>query len=348
MVNLSIIIPTAGRTLSIKYAINSLLRIKPESYNAEIIVIDNNFNNDLSKDLYEYCKKIQNRVRYFRETSPGLTAARHRGALESKGEILTFIDDDIEVSELWLKNIINIFNLSDIALVGGPSIPKFTCSIPIWFWDYLKPTQYGGWMCGWLSLLDIGHDVIDINPNYIWGLNFSIKKTVLYSCGGFHIDLVPKEMQNMQGDGETGLTMKIKAAGYKALYSKDVLIFHHCGSDRLNIEYFKKRAYFQGVCDSYTQIRNYDKDSKNTTRNIRSLLYGEIKKYGSFLKKSNNIKKNGSIEGVRAMNETDKAYREGWLFHQNEVNINSSLYNWIKRDNYLNVDLRDKGLIENI
>lgn len=62
----------------------------------------------------------------------------------------------------------------------------------------------------WLSLLDIGQDVPNIDPNYIWGLNFSIRKQTMYDCGGFHPDLVPAYLQCWQGDGETGLTKKIK------------------------------------------------------------------------------------------------------------------------------------------
>lgn len=52
-------------------------------------------------------------------------------------------------------------------MVGGPSIPKFTNSVPTWFWEFLSRTPYGGWMCPWLSLLDIGRSVKGISPNYV-------------------------------------------------------------------------------------------------------------------------------------------------------------------------------------
>lgn len=95
---LSFIIPTAGRPLVIKTAIQSLLAVSPEQHAAEILVIDNNTQEELTRDLHEYCASLNGQVRYVRETSPGLSAARHRGVDESRGEIPTFIDDDVEVS----------------------------------------------------------------------------------------------------------------------------------------------------------------------------------------------------------------------------------------------------------
>ena len=232
MIKNSIIIPTAGRPHAIKLCIDSLLGNDVLSQDAEIIIVDNNTDDELSESLRIYCNLLYGKCKYIRENSLGLSAARHRGAEESKGEILTFIDDDVEVSARWLSEIQKTFTNPDVAMVGGPSIPNFTCSVPSWFWDYMIPTIYGGWMCGWLSLLDIGCNVSDIDPNYIWGLNFSIRKTLLYKLGGFHIDLVPKDFQRWQGDGETGLTNKVKAAGYRAEYRQDVLLFHLCGLDR--------------------------------------------------------------------------------------------------------------------
>ena len=111
-------------------------------------------------------------------------------------------------------------------------------------------------MCPWLSLLDIGKDTANINPDFIWGLNFSIRRQVVVDCNGFHPDLVPTELQRWQGDGETGLTKKVRSLGYRADYLQDAGLYHLCGNDRLNIDYFCKRAYYQGVCDSFTSIRS--------------------------------------------------------------------------------------------
>lgn len=340
----SIIIPTAGRPIAIKSAIQSLIKIKPEHYAAEIIIVDNNTSSELSDDLKAYCMTLENRVCYVREQSPGLSAARHRGAAEAKSECLTFIDDDVEVSETWLPTIQDAFANPEVAMVGGPSIPKFTCSIPSWFWDYVTPTPYGGWMCSWLSLLDIGKDVPNINPNFIWGLNFSIRKQVMESCGGFHTDLVPSEFQRWQGDGETGLTMKVQAAGYRTDYLQDAILLHLCGPDRLNVGYFQKRGYFQGVCDSYTQIRRGQEPvfelPQQARKTLSRRLLREAAKVWRRLKGQTTPSSLWANEAANVKVLTHQAYRDGWLFHQREVFADPALLAWVRRENYFDTNIR--------
>lgn len=340
----SIIIPTAGRPVAIKAAIQSLLRNAPDRVDTEIIVVDNNTSQQMSDDLNAYCSTIENGVRYFREPSPGLSAARHRGTVEARGELLTFLDDDVEVSATWQPAIQKAFSNPDVAMVGGPSIPQFTCSIPSWFWDYIVPSPYGGWMCGWLSLLDIGKDVLNIDPNYIWGLNISIRKSVLEDCGGFHPDLVPAQYQRWQGDGETGLTMKVKAAGYRADYLQDALLRHLCGPDRLNFEYFKKRAFYQGVCDSFTQIRNGLEPVLEMPRAARTSLYRQMRRaagrtWRGFMGQISPVSP-WAAESAKIKALTKQSYRDGWLFHQREVAADQELRAWVRRENYYDTDIR--------
>lgn len=337
----SVIIPTAGRPIAIKAAIRSLLALSPDQYETEILVVDNNTQEDLAKDLLDYCVSLHDQVRYIREPNPGLSAARHRGIEESRGHILTFIDDDVEVSSGWLKAIHKGFEDPEVGMVGGPSIPNFTASVPAWFWDFFSSTPYGGWMCSWLSLLDIGHDVKGIDPNYIWGLNFSIRKDVALQCRGFHPDLVPSSLQRWQGDGETGLTMKVAAAGYRADYLQQALLFHLCGPDRLNEQYFAKRAYYQGVCDSFTRIRAGDTPISGSTPGPAPTVYRRVRKHvGIALRRLQGRGSTWRQEGASVRMLTDKAYLDGWRFHQTEVAADPKLLAWIRREDFWNSDIR--------
>ena len=336
MIKHSIIIPTAGRPLVIRNAINSILSNDILGNNCELIIVDNNVDELLSAELKSYCQNFSSQLCYLREPSPGLGAARHRGAAESKGEWLTFLDDDVEVSVTWLPALHRAFSESDVVMVGGPSIPKFTSSIPAWFWDFMSPTRYGGWMNPWLSLLDIGRDVENIDPNYIWGLNFSIRKKVLFDLGGSHPDIVPMQFQRWQGDGETGLTMKVKKEGLRASYVQDALLHHLCGPDRLTVEYFQKRAYFQGVSNSFTQIRS-EKLGLSLYLRLRRMVGRLLCKIGS---KTSLWSHDAKV--VRQL--TQKAEQDGWLFHHNEVMNDPELLAWVRRQNYFDTDLRDKQI----
>lgn len=352
MIRHSIIIPTAGRPVAIRAAIESVLAQNPAAAQAELLVVDNNTDNQLASDLADYCAPWSGHLRYVREPSPGLSAARHRGAAEARGEWLTFLDDDVEVSDTWLAAIHQAFSDPSVAMVGGPSIPKFTGSIPAWFWGYLTPTPHGGWMNSWLSLIDIGGDVAGINPNLIWGLNFSIRKQVLYDCGGFHPDLVPAHLQRWQGDGETGLTLKVQAAGLRADYRQGALLRHLCGPDRLNVEYFKKRAYYQGVCDSFTRIRAGAEPqpalaatpkpepppTPNWYRRLRAMAGRKIRQRFCPPPAAPPNPWACASDAVSAM--THQAYQDGWWFHQREVAADPALLDWVRRGDFFDTDIR--------
>lgn len=337
MITHSIIIPTSGRPVAIKKAVESVLEQDLLARGAELIVVDNNTDEQLATDLATFCKVWGDQLCYVREPSPGLGAARHRGAAESSGEWLTFLDDDVEVAATWLPALHRAFSKSDVVMVGGPSIPKFTASIPAWFWDFMSPTPYGGWMNPWLSLLDIARDVENIDPNYIWGLNFSVRKKVLYELGGSHPDLVPKQLQRWQGDGETGFTMKVKEHGLRADYAQEALLYHLCGPDRLTLEYFQKRAFFQGVCNSFTQIRSGKQNQSDSL-----LFYFRLRRMaGRLLRKLGPKTSVWSNEAKAVRQLTRKAEQDGWRFHQNEVRNDPALLAWVRRQDYFDTDLRD-------
>ena len=337
----SIIIPTASRPESIKAAIQSLLAVSPERLGAEILIVDNNAEERPAKDLQEYCAGLNGQVRYVREPSPGLSAARHRGVDESSGEILTFIDDDVEVSPGWLEAIQRAFDDPDLGIAGGPSIPRFTHSIPAWFWGFFADTPYGGWMCSWLSLLDIGSNVKGIDPSFIWGLNFSIRRPVLERCGGFHPDLVPSHLQRWQGDGETGLAIKAEAAGVRADFVHEARLAHLCGPDRLNPQYFAKRAFYQGVCASFTRVRAGEAPEPGSTPSTnRSILQRGRETAQWTLRRLQRRASSWGREAAAVGDAMETAHLAAWRFHQGEAAVDSKLLAWVRRPDFRHADIR--------
>ena len=66
----------------------------------------------------------------------------------------------------WIKKFCRIYNCRNVLIDMG----MLTYNLLL--------NQYSSLVKLYFEL-DIGKDVIDINPNYIWGLNFSIRKKVL-------------------------------------------------------------------------------------------------------------------------------------------------------------------------
>jgi glucosyl-dolichyl phosphate glucuronosyltransferase len=325
----SVIIPSCGRPITVVGTVRAVLATNPLVHDTEIVVVDNNSEEQFSSALRAFCETVGAPVRYVVEPSPGVSAARHRGAREAQGELLLFIDDDVEVALGWLPAILEAFQDEGISIVGGPSIPRFLGSVPSWLWDFVEIGPSGGWCCSWISLLDVGKSVETIDADWIWSLNLSIRRDLFVQVGGQHPCYVPPALQRWQGDGELGLTSKCKALGARASYVHEALIHHLVGPDRLTLEYFGRRAFYQGVCDSFTAIREGSAPSDAPREPPEGIAAPWTP--GPWTNKARPIRQAVAAE-----------YQKGWAFHQREAMQDPSLLEWIGRKDFWEVDIRDQ------
>ena len=264
-----------------------------------------------------------------------MLSGRHKGAQEAKGEIVTFADDDIIAVPGWLEAILEAFENKEVHMVGGPSIPKYEQTPPEWldwFWNH---NEYGTY-CGELSLIDFGEEDKEIDPGFVWGLNFSIRRKTLYELGGFHPDCIPKSLQYFQGDGETGLTHKATAKGYKALYAWKARVEHQIPQERLTSDYFCQRYFYQGVCDSYTQVR---RDGRlNAARDKTGRLGSTVKRaLKRVLGDADDMRFPTNVKGLKKAFQ--KAYEDGFAYHQKALREHDALLEWVLKEDYWDYEL---------
>jgi len=134
----------------------------------EIIVIDN-ASTDNTKEVAERFEG----VRVVREDKKGLTAARQRGFLEAKGDVLAFVDADTQMPESWATRVATEFTTADnLACLSGPYVYHDTSRlqrfVAKWFyWRLLAMPMY--FFLGYMAV----------------GGNFAIKRNVIERMGGF-------------------------------------------------------------------------------------------------------------------------------------------------------------------
>lgn len=312
MIKLSVIIPTRNRSEILKRALQSIVKQTLSSHEYEVIVVDNGSTDDTKAIVNSFYEHIEHLV-YIYDTNPGLHIGRHRGLLASKADILVYGDDDIEALPTWLEGVLESFENQSVVLVGGKNIPNFESTPPDWILEMWEKGQNNK-ILGHLSILDFGENIQEISPIYVFGCNFSIRKNILLEAKGFHPDGMPQELIRYRGDGETHVSQYIQDKGYKTIYNPKASVCHLVSEGRMTKEYFKQRAYNQGVSDSYTSIRNGLRRSFLKTR-----LKLFIKKY--LLRK--NI-------------EIDEAFFLGYQYHQRQARENPQLLAWIKRESYIN------------
>lgn len=103
---------------------------------SEFLIIDNN-SNVFPSDLVREC--CGDAVRVVHEPRPGLTYARERGVLESRGEWIVFVDDDNVIAGDYLQQCSLIIKaMPQLGVLGSGSIdPVFEIECPDWLSPHL-------------------------------------------------------------------------------------------------------------------------------------------------------------------------------------------------------------------
>jgi GT2 family glycosyltransferase len=113
---ISIIIPTTGKMEILKVCIDGLLE-KTEYKNIEIIILDNG--RGKHSDGIEYVKSRG--IRVIEENDCfNWSRLNNKGVLHARGEMLLFLNDDIEVIEpFWLTELVRLAQREEIGVVGN-------------------------------------------------------------------------------------------------------------------------------------------------------------------------------------------------------------------------------------
>jgi len=110
----SIIIPTFNGASRIRYCLDSLSK-QTAGRDVEILVVDDGSTDDIANVVRSYSS-----VRLISQANAGPASARNRGALEGRGKILLFTDDDCVPMPNWLEAMLEPFN--DGEIVGAKGI----------------------------------------------------------------------------------------------------------------------------------------------------------------------------------------------------------------------------------
>jgi glycosyltransferase involved in cell wall biosynthesis len=294
----------------------------------EILIIDNGSHDD-TEFVSRRLVKSSIKTSYHLAVEPGLHVGRHKGMRKAQGDILVFVDDDIEAKPGWLAAISDSFNDPEVSMVGGNNLPMFLESPPAWLERMWSQSSYdGGHALGHLSILELSGPAREIDPGYIWGCNFSIRKSVLMDAGGFHPDGMPQECLQFRGDGETHVSRYVKQHNLRCWYHPDATVFHKVPKNRMTYEYFRKRGFAQGISDSFTELREQSPSDKGNTKKLN---FSPVKRVLKWLKRM--IPADAGIQ--RAHEEFESGYAEGYQFHQNAYQNDMEVREWVHREHFL-------------
>jgi len=320
MVELSVIIPTRNRAHLLDRTLEALFHQTYSQERFEVIVVDNGSTDSTAQVAEKYKSRFKN-FNYLFEISPGLHVGRHAGMKTAKGQILVYGDDDIRPFPTWLEGVRESFQDPQVALVGGNNLPEYENDPPKWV-DLLWSVTPWGKALGYYSVLDFGNEIAEISPYYVWGCNFSIRKSILREIGGFHPDGMPEELLHYRGDGETAVSKAILNKGYKTIFNPKASVYHCVSSSRVTLNYLYKRAYAQGISDSYTQIRAMG------GQRLRLKMWNSLRRLKAMLR---NVLRKDNEPQKRIL----KGYWDGFMYHQRKVSNDVDLLRWVLKEQYM-------------
>ncbi|MET7998058.1 glycosyltransferase [Amycolatopsis sp. NPDC005232] len=99
----SVVVPTADRADAVRRCVKSLLAT--DYPDLELLMVDNRPQAAEAAALVELASEDP-RTRYLAEPEPGVSRARNAGLAAASGQLVAFVDDDIEVDRWWLANLV--------------------------------------------------------------------------------------------------------------------------------------------------------------------------------------------------------------------------------------------------
>lgn len=220
---ITIAICTLNRLEELSAVLHSLTR---QEYSAdEIIVVDNG----CQEEIRQLVEKILPNGRYVPERRKGLDFARNRAISEATGEIIAFLDDDVEADPFWVKSVAECFaSFPKAGAVTGLVLPL----------ELETPAQelfekYGGFARGFARRvlprdskrrfglqLPLVAEAISVGT----GCNMAFKTAVLKQLNGFDeaLDTGPP----LPGGGDLDIFYRVMRAGYELVYEPRALVRH--------------------------------------------------------------------------------------------------------------------------
>ncbi len=233
----SVVIPTLNRNDVLCATIDYFLTREPYRP-LEVIVIDQSVRHDDA--TIRYLDSIKSRIHYEQVAYQSLPGARNDGLALAKGEIVLFVDDDVQPREGFVAAHVAPYSDPQVWLVTGPSPRPGDRLLNR---EELSEREYAKLLAGENMSIHVDFDYAPCS--WAAGCNFSVRRRAALRVGGFD--------ENFQGNAvgeDAEFSARIKRGGGIIFYAARAALVHlvtQTGGSRTAIggEYVKMFAYNQ-------------------------------------------------------------------------------------------------------
>ena len=212
----------------------------------EVIIVDNGSTDNTSDVVMRHQSAFVVPLQFLREPRPGKSHALTRALSAAGGEVLAFLDDDVNVEANWLEVVRDTMRDPGIALMGGRVVPRWEATVPEWM--RVAPAHYSR-LGAPLGLLDYPRDVVQLGPRTVLGANMAVRREVFDALGGFATHLGKLRGTLLSGEDHE-LCLRVQRAGYRAVYVPAAIVRHWVPAERARVRYFVSWFYWSGITNA--------------------------------------------------------------------------------------------------
>ncbi|MDJ0797979.1 MAG: hormogonium polysaccharide biosynthesis glycosyltransferase HpsN [Calothrix sp. MO_167.B12] len=218
---ISVIIPTYGREEPLR---DSLIDVLKQDYpNFEILVVDQTPKHQ--PEITNYLEELanQDKIKWFRLEWASLPGARNYAIRRSLGEIILFIDDDVQLTPNFLAtHAKNYRNNPEIGAVAGRVFDRMKLGesggkLQI---DYLPPQAMDPGIA-WYHI-DLVHTVKPQQVLSVRGCNMSFRRDI-FTQHGLRFD---ERFRGSAVREESDFCLRLRQTGYKIWYDPEAYLVH--------------------------------------------------------------------------------------------------------------------------
>ncbi|MDR2913154.1 MAG: glycosyltransferase [Alistipes sp.] len=238
---LTIVIATYNRGEKLRRTLHSLATqtLPPDDW--EAIVVNNNSTDDTPAVFTRFATAHPTlSLRMVDEPRQGLSWARNRGIVESRGAVIAIIDDDEEVNDLFAAAYVDLFDRRPNAVMaGGRVVPLYETARPRWMSRFTERPIAG--------TLDLGPRERLFTRGYPAGGNMAVRREAFDRFGLFDPTL-GRTGGALIGGEEKELFTRISRGG-EIWWTPDAIIRHIIPESKLTLDYFRRLARGVGASE---------------------------------------------------------------------------------------------------
>jgi GT2 family glycosyltransferase len=238
--SITIIIPTRDRLDLIKLTVDSILA-KTDYENFEIIIVDNGSVEPATLVWFDEIS-CSSSVRVVRDDGPfNYSALNNKAVAQCDSDIVALVNNDIEIiAKGWLREMVSLAKRSDVGCVGAK----------LFYPD--NRVQHAGVIIGLGGVAGHSHKLSDRNdPGYFARMNLRqeytavtgaclvVRRDVYNAVGGLNEEHLAVAFNDVD------FCLKVKAAGYRNLWTPLAEMYHHESASRKKDDTRAKKVRFK-------------------------------------------------------------------------------------------------------